>query len=221
MTNLPVAIIYLPWVGVTLLQPTASIPSSFMRSSYLDFVLAQLTSWTRQKFERHWGILPSQRVLSLHVSSAHLCWSLLKWGSCLSSLLVVPPWTGHLCRPYQTASDSLAIPAHTRWPNMAKQRNGVSEIICCAERDEKERVKSQHDSKLDCKLDWRAPDDELSLGWPELLESAFPILPAPCCSLQKKSQPCKASHLCTWCGDRNSCDHKKWQNFRLFIAVLI
>ena len=101
--------------------------------------------------------------LSLHVSSAHLCWSLLKWGSCLSSLLVVPPWTRHLCRPYQTASDSLAIPAHTRWPNMAKQRNGVSEIIC-AERDEKERVKSQHDSKLDCKLDWRAPDDELSLG---------------------------------------------------------
>ena len=61
MTNLPVAIIYLQWVGVTLLQP-ASIPSSFMRSSYLDFVLAQLTSWTRQKFERHWGILPSQRV---------------------------------------------------------------------------------------------------------------------------------------------------------------
>ena len=38
---------------------------------------------------------------------------------------------------------------------------------------------------------------------------------------RKKSQPCKASHLCTWCGDRNSCDHKKSQNFRLFIAVLI
>ena len=162
-----------------------------------------------------------QRFSPLHVSSAHLCWSLLKWGSCLSSLLVVPPWTRHLCRPYQTASDSLAIPAHTRWPNMAKQRNGVSEIICCAERDEKERVKSQHDSKLDCKLDWRAPDDELSLGWPELLESAFPILPAPCCSLQKKSQPCKASHLCTWCGDRNSCDHKKWQNFRLIVHSCI
>ena len=114
-------------------------------------------------------------------------------SSCLSSLLVVLPSTRHLCRPYRIASDSLAIPAHARRPNRETE---FPKLCVALHRIRRNNFKSQDDSQLD----WRTPADELSLDPPEpsVSVSAFPVPPAPCCSLQKWSQASKASLHMVW-----------------------